>query len=184
MHAHRLQVQVQFKERMFLERGRTGAHCCVVPHQCKQHCFWRGRVWGAMSQAPWALEYSQLASLARRSHINLHDTWYRGWSTNCLSWNNNENKEHAIPGGILLPRLAFDLYNILGQSAGIWRNQITHCVFLSFFFPPLQPFVRKCYKNPSCLSWSLSETADAFDLLCVWHLCMASPFNCLTFACC
>lgn len=57
-----------------------------------------------------------------------------GWSTNCLSWNNNENKEHAIPGGILLPRLAFDLYNILGQSAGILRNQIIHCVFLSFFF--------------------------------------------------
>lgn len=44
MHAHRLQMQVQFKERMFLERGRNGAHCCIRPHQCKQHSFWHGRV--------------------------------------------------------------------------------------------------------------------------------------------
>lgn len=133
MHAHRLQcMQVQFKERMFLERGRNGAHYCIIPHQCKQHSFWHGRVWGAVQQAPWALECSQPTNLSRRSHINLHDTWYMGWSTNCLSWNSNGNKEHAIPGGILLPRLAFDLYNISGQSAGILRNQITHCVFLSF----------------------------------------------------
>ena len=93
------------------------------------------------------------------------------WNTNCPPQNNNKNKGYAILCGISLLRSAFDLCSIL-------RNQVT-----GYFFP-LQPFVSICHKNLSCPSWSLSEIAVCFDLLlCVWHLCKVSLFNCLTSGC-